>query len=182
MPSGRGRTLKTALIVFLFAGPGALAWLGVGVALGASNALRDSLALGGAVYGAGYGAAAILGIRLKAPGSRWQVPGHWLRGRAKWQVWSIWGTILGPGVATRNPYPSFWLLLPLAVVTGKYEVAAIAGAAHGLGRALGIVRNVVRPCPVQNPATWGALRTWIVVDGAILLFAAGLLSAWTFPR
>jgi hypothetical protein len=182
MPSGRGRTLKTALIGFLFAGPGALVWLGVGVALGTSNALRHTLALGGAGYGVGYGAATILGIRLKAPGSRWQIPAQWLRGRAKWQVWSIWGAILGPGAATRNPYLSFWLLLPLAVVTEKYEVAAFAGAAHGLGRALGIVRNVTHRCPVQNPATWGALRTWIVVDAAILLFAAGLLSAWILPR
>jgi hypothetical protein len=162
---------------FAFVGAGALSWLVVGLLLDLSDPLRDSLVVSGVAYGVAYGTAANFGIRLRTIGFRWQVPARWLRGRHIWQRWLIWGTMLGPGFPTRNPYAGFWLVLPLAAPGGTYALAA-AGAAHGLGRAAGILSNVVHACPMADPATWSARQHWILIDRALLVFGAGLLAGY----
>jgi hypothetical protein len=89
----------------------------------------------------------------------------------------LWGSLLGPGFATRNPYAGFWLL-PLAVAAvGNigYGVllAAALGAAHSTGRALGLLRDV-KDVDV-NSYLQSTLRSmyWRKVDGFVLLVAAG---------
>ena len=89
----------------------------------------------------------------------------------------VWGSLLGPGFVTRNPYAGFWLL-PLAVAAvGNigYGVllAAGIGAAHSTGRALGLLRDV-KDADV-NSYLQSTLRSmyWRMADGFALLAAAG---------
>lgn len=60
----------------------------------------------------------------------------------------VWGAVLGPGFATRNPYAGF-ALLPLAVAAlrpagawATLTLAAGIGLAHGGARALALLRDV----------------------------------------
>jgi hypothetical protein len=93
----------------------------------------------------------------------------------------VWGSLLGPGFVTRNPYAGFWLL-PLAVAAAGsigYGVllAAAIGAAHSTGRAIGLLRDV-RDIE-GNSYLESALRSmhWRMVDGFALLVAAGAAAA-----
>jgi hypothetical protein len=97
-------------------------------------------------YGVFYGVLEAGGrTRPAPPGSRWQVPSGWVRGVSRRRRFMVWGSLLGPGFATRNPYAGFWLL-PLAVAAvgdigyGVWLAAAI-GAAHSTGRALAVARR-----------------------------------------
>ena len=66
-------------------------------------------------YGVFYGVLEAGGTAKPAPpGSRWQVPSEWVRGVSRRRRYVVWGSMLGPGFATRNPYAGFWVL-PLAV-------------------------------------------------------------------
>jgi hypothetical protein len=177
LPSGRGRSFGVALMSLAFAGAGAISWLLVGAPVEFSGDLRATLVVIGITYGAVYSAAGMLGIRLGTLGTRWQVPARWLRGRPAWQRWLIWGASLGPGFPTRNPYPGFWLLLPIACPGGALAFAAV-GAAHGFGRAAGILSNVVRACPMADPTTWGARQRWTTIDRVLMMFGTGLLAGY----
>jgi hypothetical protein len=134
------------------------------------------------VFVAGYGV--FYGIleagrraRPTPPGSRWQVPANWVRGVSRRRRFMVWGSLLGPGFATRNPYAGFWIL-PLAVAAvgdlgyGVLLAAAI-GAAHSTGRALGLLR-AVKDVDV-NSYLQSTLRSmyWRAADGFALLVAAG---------
>jgi len=129
-------------------------------------------------YGVLYGVPEAGGrTRPAPPGSRWQVPSEWVRGVSRRRRFVVWGSLLGPGFATRNPYAGFWLL-PLAVAaagTIGYGVllAAAIGAAHSTGRALGLLRDV-RDIE-GNSYLQSALRSmyWRTADGFVLLAAAG---------
>ena len=129
-------------------------------------------------YGAFYGVLEAGGMARPAPpGSRWQVPSGWVRGVTRRRRFVVWGSLLGPGFATRNPYAGFWLL-PLAVaavgnVGYGVLLAAALGAAHGTGRALGLLREV-KDVDV-NSYLQSTLRSmyWRMVDGFVLLVAAG---------
>lgn len=129
-------------------------------------------------YGAFYGALEAGGMTRPAPpGSRWQVPSDWVRGVSRRRRSVVWGSLLGPGFATRNPYAGFWFL-PLAVAAVNsvgYGVllAAAIGAAHSTGRALGLLRDV-KDADV-NSYLQSTLRSmyWRMVDGFALLAVAG---------
>ena len=129
-------------------------------------------------YGAFYGVLEVGGMARPAPpGSRWQVPSAWVRGVSKQRRALVWGSLLGPGFVTRNPYAGFWLL-PLAVAAVDnigYGVllAALIGAAHSAARALALLRDV-RNAEV-NSYLQSTLRSlyWRVADGCALLAAAG---------
>jgi len=135
-------------------------------------------------YGVSYGVLEAGGMARPAPpGSRWQVPSEWVRGVSRRRRFVVWGSLLGPGFATRNPYAGFWLL-PLAVAavgTVGYGIllASAIGAAHSTGRAVGLLRNV-QDVDV-NGYLQSALRSmyWRVADGFALLAAAGA-AAMTF--
>jgi hypothetical protein len=129
-------------------------------------------------YGVFYGVLEADGrARPAPPGSRWQVPSEWVRAVSRRRRLMVWGSLLGPGFATRNPYAGFWLL-PLAVAAvGNigYGVllAAALGAAHSTGRALGLLR--AGPDVDLHSYLQSALRSmyWRMADGLALLAAAG---------
>jgi hypothetical protein len=86
---------------------------------------------------------------------------------------------LGPGVLTRNPYASMWLVPLLLGAAGSVWLGlafgAVAGAAHGASRAFGVLL-------VQHGLTkWSsqvfalAYFRWKVVDRLFLAFAGGSL-------
>jgi hypothetical protein len=135
-------------------------------------------------YGVFYGVLESGGMARPAPpGSRWQVPSEWVRGVSRRRRFLVWGSLLGPGFATRNPYAGFWLL-PLAVAAvGNIEygvlLAAVIGAAHSTGRALGLLRDVQRVD--VNSYLQSALMSmyWRKADGFALL-AAGGAAAMTY--
>jgi hypothetical protein len=135
-------------------------------------------------YGVFYGIPEAGGLaRPTPPGSRWQVPAKWVLGVSRRRRFVVWGSLLGPGFATRNPYAGFWIL-PLAVAAvGNlgYGVllAALIGAAHGTGRALGLLHSV-KDVDV-NSYLQSTLRSmyWRMADGFALLAAAGA-AAMTF--
>ena len=129
-------------------------------------------------YGVLYGVLEADGrARPAPPGSRWQVPSEWVRGVSRRRRLMVWGSLLGPGFATRNPYAGFWLL-PLAVAAvgnigyGVLLAAAI-GAAHSTGRALGLLR--AGPDVDVHSYLQSTLRSmyWRMADGLALLAAAG---------
>ena len=129
-------------------------------------------------YGVFYGVLEAGGkARPAPPGSRWQVPSEWVRRVSRRRRFVVWGSLLGPGFATRNPYAGFWLL-PLAVAAvgnigyGVLLAAAI-GAAHSTGRAVGLLRDVQHVA--VNSYLESALRSmyWRKADGFALLATAG---------
>jgi len=130
-------------------------------------------------YGVFYGVLEAGGTARPAPpGSRWQVPSEWVRGVSSRRRFVVWGSLLGPGFATRNPYAGFWLLTLAVAAVGSigYGVllAAAIGAAHSTGRALGLLRDV-QDVDV-NSYLQSALRSmyWRMVDGFALLAVAGV--------
>ena len=135
-------------------------------------------------YGVSYGVLEAGGMARPAPpGSRWQVPSEWVRGVSRRRRFVVWGSLLGPGFATRNPYAGFWLL-PLAVAavgTVGYGVllASAIGAAHSTGRALGLL-HAVKDVDASN-YLHSTLKSiyWRMADGFALLAAAGA-AAMTF--
>lgn len=114
----------------------------------------------------------------------WQVPSHWIKGRPPIVQTLIWGTSLGPGLVTRNPYAGIWLL-PFLIVLDRSPLMTLVvgiavGAAHGGARAIGVLRN--RSCMSTDVDAYlkimGAQQRWQYLDGLALLLAAGALAAY----
>jgi hypothetical protein len=93
----------------------------------------------------------------------------------------VWGAILGPGFATRNPYAGF-AVLPLAVaaagsIPAGVALAAAVGVAHGTGRALALLRDTR---DFRNGAAADHLALvlksmhWRTFDGFALLLVSGI--------
>ncbi len=158
--------------------PAAAAWALLGLLLHLLP-LRDAALVLIAAYGAGYGLLESTGrARPAPPGSGWQVPSSWVRGGSGRRRMWVWGALLGPGLATRNPYAGFGLLvLATAAVAGLRDgvLAAVAiGVAHAAGRAAGLLRDV-RTIDARDYMQ-AVVRTmyWRVFDGYALLVFAGL--------
>jgi hypothetical protein len=135
------------------------------------------------VYGCYYGVTEVTGWPgLAPPGRSWQVPQTMVIGASARRRVAVWGAILGPGFATRNPYAGFGLLpLAVAAMTGVragLALGAAIGLAHGSARALALLRDV-REMPAQQAgAALGHLDLvlksiyWRRLDGTILLVIA----------
>jgi hypothetical protein len=157
--------------------PAMIAWALLGLLVNAAPLSTAALILI-AVYGVFYGLVEAAGrARPSPPGSNWQVPSAWVRSAPRWRRTMVWGSLLGPGFATRNPYAGFGLL-PLAVAAVgdlRYGVllAAAIGIAHGAGRALALLHDV----RVIDQASYlrSMLRSayWRMFDGYALLAVAG---------
>jgi hypothetical protein len=126
-----------------------------------------------------FGTFEILRVPVGPPSARWQVPSGWIRGRRPFVRAAIWGSTLGPGIVTRNPYAGMWLVLPLLALLPNPETGAVAGAlvglAHGLGRALGIVANVRTLDSCSHIMMMGATIRWRLIDGFLSLLTAGVM-------
>jgi hypothetical protein len=177
-----------------YAVPAALLWAALGAVLGALPLARPAL-LATAAYAALFGTAEAAGwLGLAAPGTRWQVPQQMVAGAGPKRRILVWGAILGPGFATRNPYAGFGLLVLAvagaggpraaavtgAAVTGAVTGAAVTGAAvglaHAVGRALALLRDARRPPP--DPMRIALVSAcWRAADGYALLLAAAAIGA-----
>ncbi len=131
------------------------------------------------LYCAYYGITeAVVIPSFRPPGSSWQVPQSLVLGTSRRRRILVWGAILGPGLATRNPYAGFGML-PLAVAAiGNVSVgvltAAAIGAAHGTGRALALLRDA---SGIGNSDYFrSVLRSmhWRRFDGLAILVIGGL--------
>jgi hypothetical protein len=171
-------------VLVAYAVPAAAAWAVLGLAL-AALPLGTAALLVAVVYAGLYGTAEFLGFgRLRAPGRSWQVPQDFMIGAGSRRRALVWGSILGPGFLTRNPYAGF-AALPLLVAgagllagsgTGRLAAGLIVGAAvglaHGTGRALALLRDVSRRQDDPFALLLGSLR-WRALDGLVLLAIAG---------
>lgn len=185
MPRVSGLGRRRALVVLaygflLFALAGAVVWAPLGAALAVVLPASWAVVLT-VVIALAYGGAQLFSRGLaRVPQRAWQVPRAWLENRGPRGRLAVWAATLGPGLATRNPYVSFWLLVPalgsLDRVRDAAVIGAVAGAAHGLARFAGIVfRQRERP-----GSDWSLLAVlWSIrlqrVDGLLLLTLGTLL-------
>ena len=89
---------------------------------------------------------------------------------------AVWAATLGPGLMTRNPYVSYWVVVPalgaIADVGDAMLIGAAAGAAHGLARFGGIVlRQRDRPGTDWNLLAVLWHMRFVRLDGALLVAA-----------
>lgn len=114
---------------------------------------------------------------LPAPGRTWQVPDGWVRDIPKWRRTAVWGTLLGPGLATRNPYAGFGLLVLAVASVGDLRdgvvLAATLGFLHGLGRAAALLRAVRDAASADFMHSIIQSMRWRAIDGVALLGASG---------
>ncbi len=176
-------------MVAAYALPAVAAWMLLGLVLGALPLSTAALVLI-AAYGACYGLAEAAGRPgVSAPGSSWQVPQSMVAGISGRRRVLVWGSILGPGFATRNPYAGF-AVLPLAVAASGGIAAAVAlatalGFVHGTGRALALLRDAR---DLRNGAAADHLRLvlksmhWRTFDGFALLLLSGAAVAACLQR
>lgn len=113
-----------------------------------------------------------------APGRTWQVPAAWVDRVPPWRRILVWGSLLGPGFATRNPYAGF-AMLPLAAasaggLSGGIALAAAIGLVHATGRALGLLRDMRGIASADYLQVVLNSMRWRMIDGAALLVMAGL--------
>lgn len=152
---------------------GALAgWLGSLLAPG-----RAALAAV-AAYAACYGLAETTGRSgLPPPGRSWQVPSRWVDQVPEWRRLLVWGALLGPGFATRNPYAGFGLLPLTAAATGSPRLgaglAALLGFLHGAARAAALLRDSRRAATADYLLAVLRSMRWRTLDGIALLVVAG---------
>jgi len=186
-----GRLSARCLVLAAYVLPAVAVWTVVGVAL---MALTTVLPLAGvalvlaAIYGCCYGVAEVAGLgRFVVPGRRWQVPQSMLIDASPWRRVLVWGAILGPGFATRNPYAGFGLLpIAVAAMAASNPLAAVAlaaaiGLAHGGARAAVLLRDITGEVVPQDAAGQLELllRTvyWRRLDGVVLLAVAATATA-----
>jgi hypothetical protein len=146
-----GRRAAGLRVIAAYAVPAVLIWALAGLGLGALGELVPgvrAIALAAvAAYGGYYGATELAGWRgLAPPGRSWQVPQTMLLDAPPRRRVLVWGALLGPGFATRNPFAGFGLLpLAVAAMPGAGAAAALGatiGLAHGTARAAALLRDV----------------------------------------
>jgi len=180
-------------VVFAYAIPAVVSWGLLGLGLGAlgliTPVLRGTALAAAAAYGCYYGLVELSGRRgMAPPGRAWQVPQAMLIKVRPRQRVVVWGALLGPGFATRNPFAGFGML-PLAVtampgVGAAVVVGAGIGLAHGTARASALLRDArdLSAAPAEPEPAAGQPPThlemllkamyWRRLDGAALLTVA----------
>jgi hypothetical protein len=168
----RGRSSWLFLLIVAHAAPAAVVWGVIGLALAAIRRPHDALLIAG-LYATIFGASEALSLRLRPPTSTWQVPRHWVgrhRGLRRQAVG--WGATLGPGLLTRNPYASIWLVVPLLAASNSPQAGLFTGiavgVAHGAMRAGGIGHNALKLPGSVHTALAGYFG-WRLLDGECLL-------------
>lgn len=170
------------MVVGVFALAGAAVWAVLGAGLGALP-LEAAVLVVAIGYALVYGLAETARFPLTRFGLRAQVPSSWIRGRRRNLQVAIWGLLLAPGLFTHNQYAGIWLVPMMVALSGGAErglaVGALAGAAHGIARAAGILRLMPRLTDWERPgAIVLAQFRWRTIDGVALTIAGGLLLGW----
>jgi hypothetical protein len=152
----------------------------------ASIGWQVGLAVCALVYALAYGVVESQGLLVGPPSLGWQVPAAWVRRELGLGVQTlVWGFSLGPGILTRNAYASIWLVPVVLALTGSgttaLAVGALAGTAHGVGRATGVLRNMQVRGPTSHVAVLGSYATWRAFDGVALFASAGILAGGLIP-
>lgn len=130
-------------------------------------------------YGAYYGLVESAGrTGLPPPGRSWQVPSRWVDKAPGWRRILVWGSLLGPGFATRNPYAGFGML-PLVVgsigsLRPGIAVAALLGLLHSAGRAAALLRDTRRTPDADYLRVVMKSIRWRTADGLVLLAVAAV--------
>lgn len=166
-----------------FAIPAALIWALIGGIVWPLHSVWVVILAIGVAYAFLYGASESLGLRLQGPSFDWQVPLDWVRA-PRMNLMLMWGVTLGPGLATRNPFASLWILIPLLALMpsegSSLTIGALVGLVHGLARA----SSVLALASEVGPGTAGnvdvtrrhldklRLRQY---DGLLLLVLGGIL-------
>jgi hypothetical protein len=161
-----------------YAVPAVTIWAILGLMLNLAPLSEVALALI-VIYGAYYGlieATSRPGVR--APGRRWQVPAGWVGEVPAWRRVMVWGAVLGPGFATRNPYAGFGLLPLLVASMGKVSegiaVAAMVGLLHAASRAMALLRDARDIAAADYLQSVLKSIHWRTVDGLELLVVTGV--------
>jgi hypothetical protein len=158
--------------------PAAAAWALLGALLGALPLSGAALVLM-AAYALCYGLLEARGRALPSPpGTNWQVPSAWVLNAPRWRRTMIWGALLGPGFATRNPYAGFGLLLLAVAAAGGSRPAVLLavaiGTAHGTGRAAALLRSVRVTGQASYLRSMSRSMYWRAFDGYALLVMSGV--------
>ena len=119
-------------------------------------------------------------LRLPVPSSGWQVPVEW----ANWGYYRsalVWGVTLGTGLATRMPFPAYFVLLGWLIVVGNPYYGLAVGGGYGFARAVPVLLagtlQVTKHMGYANPVPIVQSRAvWHPLNGVALLAFAGLLS------
>lgn len=180
LPSGRGRSLAALGSVLAFVLPAVVSWAFIGFLIQFAPTMQRVLLVSALGYGLAYGTVEALGIWRPSPGLQWQVPARWLRRRSQGIRWVVWGLTLGPGFLTRNPYASFWLLIPLGSLYGHWLLWTAMGATHGAARAIGIVHNMRCSAHGASVSDWARMPALRKLDGLATLSCVGILAVGTF--
>jgi hypothetical protein len=185
LSSGRGFKLKTVLYIAAYVFPALVIWGLLAIVLRPLGSIPLLIPLLAWAYALRFGLLETLGLPFRPLGLWWQVPSSWIKGHPVMLQTLTWGTALGPGLVTKNPYAGMWLL-PLLLALNHGLLAAIGigiavGAVHGGSRVFGVLSN--RKCiDVDANAYLRILDTearWQYMDGLALLLAAGALAAYT---
>lgn len=166
--------------IVAYAVPAVAVWAVLGMVTNLAP-LQDSALVAAIAYCAYFGLAEATGSRsLPAPGRRWQVPQTFVRDAPRWRRLATWGVLLGPGLATRNPYAGFALLPLLLASLGRattaLEVGAAVGLAHGAARAVALVRDAHHIEVAEYFESVLRSMYWRTVDGLMLMFLAGFIT------
>lgn len=177
--------LRTAFYIASYVLPAAIVWGIIGSIFSWLLNVPLVLSLIALLYALWFGIREALGLPVREFGLAWQVPSGWVN-RRPWAFQALtWGTTLGPGLVTRNPYAGIWLLplllplnhsLLLAIVVGM-----AVGAVHGSARVFGVLRNrreMDADAEYDHLKILGAQLRWQHLDGLIVLLAAGALAAY----
>jgi hypothetical protein len=161
-----------------YALPGALIWSLIGAVV-ASLHVPLLVRIVAVAYAAAFGIAEVAWLPLQPPTVAWAVPATWLRRRGLTGRTVIWGALLGPGLATINPYGGMWMLPLLIALAPSSAAGAALGAAvgliHGTTRAWGVIGNVRSE---RGAIAIMARRLyWRFADGAALLLVGSALAA-----
>jgi hypothetical protein len=166
------------LLVAAYALPAAAVWAVVGLLVNALPLQSAALVLITS-YATYYGLVEATGIRgLRSPGAAWQVPQSFVRGDSRWRRVLVWGSILGPGFATRNPYAGFALLPVIVAAVGNIRtgvfLALAMGIVHAIARALALLRDAHEIETADYLQAVLKSMYWRVFDGFALLVIAGV--------
>lgn len=175
LPVGR----KTRLLGLLaaYAAPAVAVWALVGLVANLAPIRPAALGLTVA-YGIYYGLIETAGRPgLPAPGRTWQVPSQWVDNTPRWRRIVIWGALLGPGFATRNPYAGFGLLVLVVCSAGNIRLgvalATALGLLHSLARAAALLRDTRHVAATNYLDLVARSMRWRTIDGLTLLASAG---------
>jgi hypothetical protein len=173
-------------VLAAYAVPAAAVWTPAGLLAGLVPAGHAVLAVI-AGYAAYYGLIETTGrAGLPPPGRSWQVPSRWVDRAPGWRRILIWGSVLGPGFATRNPYAGFGLLPLVVAAAGSpllgVALAALLGFLHGAGRAAALLRDARHAADADYLLSVMAAIRWRTLDGFALLLVAGAAAATMIVR